>query len=347
MNKKNPKFNSIPESEKIAKNKIRKGAFNWLISGAEDNHTTDQNINFLKQIKILPKILSKNYKLTLRSNFLNDIIETPLLLSPMGHQAQFHKQGEIEMAKGISECNTIGFFSTQSRYTLEEIRKKNLNTKIVWQIFPFGNKEWITKEIKRAEKCGCKAIALCLDAPVRSHRYIDRETNYDARKYGKMRKLSQNPSFALRFDWNLIKWIKKKTKKQIILKGIINPKDALLAKKNNIKILWISNHGGRMFNSGISTGEALLEIRKKVGKKMILIADGGIRKGTDIIKYLALGANFVGIGRPAIYGLIIDGSKGVKLVFDLLNSELRSAMLNGGFKNLKELNLSRIYTDHK
>ena len=280
------KFNSVQECEKIAKKKIRKGSFNWLVSGAEDNYTSDQNINYLKKIKILPKVFAKNYKLKLKSNFLNNIIDTPLLLSPMGHQAQFHKYGEIEMAKGISEVNTIAFFSTQSRYTLEEIRKKKLNTKIVWQIFPFGNKEWITKEIKRAEKCGCKAIALCLDAPVRSHRYIDRETNYDARKYGKMRKLSQNPSFALRYDWNLIKWIKKKTKKQIILKGIINPKDALLAKKNNIKILWISNHGGRMFNSGISTGEALLEIRKKVGKKMILIADGGIRKGTDIIKYL-------------------------------------------------------------
>ena len=222
------------------------------------------------------------------------------------------------------------------------MEKKNKKTKLIWQIFPFGNKEWILKEIKRAENCDSKAIALCLDAPVRSHRYLDRETRYDARKYGKMRVLSEDPSAALRYDWSLIKWIRTKTKKEIILKGIINPDDAEKAKKYKIKTLWVSNHGGRMFNSGISSGEALFKIRKKVGKDMTLIVDGGVRQGSDIIKYLSLGANFVGIGRPAIYGLILDGHKGVKRIFDILNSELKSSLLNGGFKNLGELNLKRI-----
>ena len=218
---------------------------------------------------------------------------------------------------------------------------------MVWQIFLFGNKEWILNEIKRAENYGSVAIALCLDAPIRSHRFKDRESRYDARKYGKMRRLSQNPSYALRYDWSIIKWIKSKTKKPIILKGIINLHDAYKAKKYKISTLWISNHGGRMFNSGISSGEALKFIRSKIGKKITIIVDGGVTKGTDIIKYLCLGANFVGIGKPAIYGLTIDGHKGVKQIFDILTSELKTASLNGGFKNLKDFNLKEFHLNNE
>ncbi len=345
FNKSQKSFVTIREAEKLAKKKISKGAFNWLESGSEDNFTTNLNTEYLNKIKILPKVFAKNYNLSIESIFLNQKIKSPLLLSPMGHQAQFHKMGELEMAKGINSVNSIGFFSTQSRYTLEEITKKNPKSNIIWQIFLFGNKNWILKEIKRAEKCNSKAIALCLDAPVRSHRYLDRESRYDARKYGKMRIFSSDTSKALKYDWEIIKWIKKKTNKPLILKGILSSEDAIKAKKYKIKIIWVSNHGGRMFNSGISTGEAVKNIRKKVGSKTIIIADGGIRKGSDIIKYLSLGANFVGIGRPAIYGLIIDGYRGVKSIFDILNSEFKTALLNGGFKNLKEMNLKRIYFD--
>jgi len=336
------RFVTIREAEKLAKKKIRKGTFNWLASGAEDDKTTKLNSSYLDKIKIYPKVFAKNFNFSLKTKFLNYDISSPILLSPMGHQAQFHKDGEVEMAKGVNLANSISFFSTQSRYTFNEIRKKNPNARMIWQIFLFGNKEWILNEIKRAENYGSEAIALCLDAPVRSHRFKDRESRYDARKYGKMRKLSQDPSYALRYDWSIIKWIKSKTKKPIILKGIINLQDAYKAKKYNIDTLWISNHGGRMFNSGISSGEALKNIREKIGKKVIIIVDGGVTKGSDIIKYLCLGANFVGIGKPAIYGLIINGHKGVKQIFDILKYELETASLNGGFKNLRDFNLKRI-----
>ncbi|MBH09651.1 MAG: hypothetical protein CMG74_04710 [Candidatus Marinimicrobia bacterium] len=336
------KFTTIREAESLAKKKIRKGTFNWLASGAEDDTTTKLNSTYLDKIKIYPKVFAKNFNFSLKTKFLNCEISSPVLLSPMGHQAQFHKFGELEMAKGVNFANSVSFFSTQSRYAFNEIRKKNPNAKMIWQIFLFGNKDWILNEIKRAENYGSEAIALCLDAPVRSHRFKDRESRYDARKYGKMRKLSQNPSFALRYDWNIIKWIKSKTKKPLILKGILNVQDAYKAKKHNIDILWISNHGGRMFNSGISSGEALKNIREKIGKKATIIVDGGVTKGSDVIKYLCLGANFVGIGKPAIYGLILNGHKGVKQIFDILKSELETASLNGGFKNLKDFNLKRI-----
>jgi isopentenyl diphosphate isomerase/L-lactate dehydrogenase-like FMN-dependent dehydrogenase len=129
----------------------------------------------------------------------------------------------------------------------------------------------------------------------------------------------------------------------IILKGILTSEDAVRATKNGAKGIWISNHGGRMFNSGLSTAHALLEINKKLkNHKILKIVDGGIEKGSDIIKYLCLGADLVAIGRPAIYGLAVNGRLGVSRIFEILKKELTTSMINGGFKNLKSFNQNRL-----
>lgn len=336
-------FVTIREAEKIAKSKLKIGKFNWLISGAEDNYTTNLNIEKLNEIKLMPNILKKRKDLDFKVNFFGADMEIPLLLSPMGHQTQFHSKGEVETAIGLKNVNLISAFSTQGRMDLYDIRKKNKNLKIIWTIFLFGSKKWILDEIKRAENNDCIAIALCLDASVRSHRYLDRETRYDARKFGKRTlNLPPDPSSELEYDWNIIRWIKSKTKLPIILKGIINPKDAKIALKVGVKSIWVSNHGGRMLNSGISCVEALISIKKIVNNKLKIIVDGGVRRGSDIVKYLCLGADLVGVGRPAIFGLAIDGNKGVSRIFDILKKEFYTTAINSGANNLKDLNKNKI-----
>lgn len=337
-------FVTIREAEKLSKAKMKKGAYNWLASGAEDNFTKDRNYESLNSIKIIPRLLKqRRNKTNYSNNFFKKKINYPIILSPMGHQSQFHKYGEIEMAKGIFEADSIASFSTQGRYDLYDVRKANPELSLVWTIFLFGNKEWIKNEIKRAEENKCEAIVLCLDASVRSHRYSDRETRYDARKFGKRTlKLPPDPSLDLTFDWKIVKWIKSNTRLPVILKGVISEHDAKLSLKYNADGIWVSNHGGRMFNSGISVAEALFKIKKIVKKKLILIADGGVTRGSDIIKYLCLGADFVGIGRPAIFGLFLNGKHGVKDVFDILNSEFHSSCINGGFVEKKDFSLNRL-----
>jgi isopentenyl diphosphate isomerase/L-lactate dehydrogenase-like FMN-dependent dehydrogenase len=335
---------TIRQAEIKSKKKIGLKRFNWLQSGAEDNFTTNQNIICLDKIKIIPKLLRKVGKIDISKTIFGKKISSSLILSPMGHQTQFHKYGEVEMAKGIYKANTLGFFGTQSRFKLSDIRRKNKKTLLCWTIFPFGNFEWIKKQVKSAEKNKCIALVLCLDANIRSHRYLDRETGYDARTIGiRTNPISPNPKLALNYDWSLITRIKKITKLPIIIKGVLSSYDAKIAINYKADGLWISNHGGRMFNSGISSIDALKEIYKiKFRKKPIIIADGGVRRGSDIIKYLCLGADLVGIGRPAIHGLSISGYKGVKNIFDILNSELTTAMINGGFKNYNDFKLNRL-----
>ncbi len=340
------KFTNILEAERLAKKNIRLGSYNWLISGAEDGFTTNKNKDDLEAIKIIPKILSKNFKLDLTTNFFGTKIDSPIILSPMGHQTQFHSQGEAATAAAITKTKNLGFFSTQGRISFEKLKNKNENGKLVWQIFPFGDKDWILKEIKKAEKCKSLAICFCFDAPVRSFRYLDRESNYDARKFGSGKPISQNPKYALKYDWEFIKWVKKKTTLKIIPKGLMNKEDIFLAKKYGSNALWISNHGGRMFNSGFSPVDILKKI-KNYNLKLPIIVDGGVRKGSDIIKYMCLGADFVGIGRPAIYGLILGGQKGVEKIFNLFYEELFSSMTNGGFKSLKDMKLNRIEFSEK
>lgn len=335
-------FSTIGQAENFAKKKIRLGTYYWLNSAAEDGYTAKKNFSDLQSIKIIPKILTKNYDISLKSRVFGNEIDTPIILSPMGHQTQFSKNGEISTGLGTSKENILSFFSTQGRIGFHQIRKKVPRSKMIWQIFPFGNKKWVEQQIKLAVDHNSLALCFCFDAPVRSHRYLEREINYDARNYGKrMFPVSPDPSFALQYDWDFLKWVKSKTSLKIIPKGLINLDDINRCVKLGIKHLWISNHGGRMFNSGISPVEILKKIQHLRGKNTIFV-DGGVRKGSDILKYLCLGANYVGVGRPAMYGLICGGSNGVKRIFEILKSELMTSMYNGGFRSLKDMNIKRL-----
>lgn len=336
-------FTTIRQAEEQSKKILKNGTFQWLNSGAENNLTTKKNLDDFNKIQIYPKILKKVKTIDTSLYFLGKKIPYPLILSPMGHQAQFHKNGEIEMALGIKASNTLGVFSTQSRTSFNEILTKSKNPNLIWQIFPFGDKNWILSEIRKAEQFKSLAISFCFDGLTRSHRYDDRETMYDARNHGYFRyNGAPNQEYAKSYDWDFLKWVKLKTSLPIIPKGLVSIEDIKSVIKFGCKYIWISNHGGRMFNSNISSIDILLKIKKKISRPPFIIVDGGVRKGTDIIKLLCLGANLIGIGRPAIYGLSIQGKKGVKRIFDILHSEITTCMINAGFKNLKDMKFSRI-----
>ncbi len=333
------KFYTIREAEKIASAKTRKGTFIWAQSGSEDDYTTNKNIADLNSIKIYPRVLKKIIKADTTVSFLNNKFESPLVLSPMGHQTQFHKRGEIETTIGLKNINIPITFTTQGRTTLNEIRNYSVPKKLIWQFFLFGDKSWILKQIRLAEENECLAISICLDAPIRSFRYSDRETKYDARKYGsRSLELSPDVSMALKYNFSIIEWIRSKTKLPIIPKGIMHLNDTKRLVNLGADAIWLSNHGGRMFNSGISVCDILTDHKKYLKKNKIpIIADGGIRRGSDIIKYLSLGADIVGVGRPALYGLMANGKKGVENIFKILQEELFISMTNSGIKDIKSI----------
>jgi len=339
-------FVTLREARNLEKKKIRNGTFQWLESGAEDNYTSDLNLSDLNKIKIIPKNFNSIGSNKFNFKFFNKKIKNPFIIAPMGHQTQFHPKGELEIAKGMYNADIIGSFTTQGRHSFDQIIDKYKNINAIWQIFPFGDLEWIQKQIKSAEKNNAIAISICLDAPSRSHRYDDRETRYDAREFGiNYNKIKNNPKYFYNYDWTLLKKIKKMTQLPVIPKGIMSKEDLSSALKNGADGLWISNHGGRFFNSGISTINFLYSIQKEIKKiknKKIIIVDGGVRRGSDIIKYLCMGADIIAIGRPFLYGLISSGSLGVQNIYNILSSEFYNNCNNGGFKKIEDFNITRL-----
>ncbi len=336
------KFVTLNEIYEAAIKKTRKKTFIWAESGAEDDYTTKKNIEDLKLVQITPRVLRKIKKTSIKDIFFKTSISCPLILAPMGHQTQFHKNGEIEMAKGAVKEDILSTFTTQGRIDLPDIVKKSKNQKIIWQIFLFGDKNWILKQIRKAEANNCLAISICLDAPNRSYRYSDRENRYDARKYGNWNMAkSPNPEMALNYDFKIIEWIKSKTKLPIIPKGIMHVDDSKKLLDLGADAIWLSNHGGRMVNSGISVLEILRDHKNKINKNIFYIVDGGVRKGSDVFKYIISGADLVAIGRPALYGLMANGSNGVENVFSIFKEEMDIFLKNSGIKSIEYLKKNR------
>ena len=328
----NKKFKSLPEIKNFAKKKISNKKWNWLENGTERELTLQENLNSFKNIKLVPRVLGTKNKSFAKYNFLGKKIPFPLIISPMGHLTQFHTNGEAELALGAEKSNTFITISSYTRINLEEIRNYTKKANIIYQLFFNKNKAWVSNEINQALKIKSLAIVITVDSPARAYKYRTMIDKYDARKHGRRtnfnRPENSEPYFT---NWKDIAWLKKRMKNiPLILKGVLHPDDAVKAFKYGAQGVWVSNHGGRAFESCVSSLEMLPKIRKKIGKNKLIIFDSGIRTGSDIVKACYFGANIVGIGRPAIYGLIANGCQGVKNTFDLFKREYFSSKILSG-----------------
>jgi len=335
---------TIRELEAFAKKKASKGTFNWLNAAAENGNTKIINEEVFKKVEMIPSFFKDTSRLDLSTKFYNNKLSMPLIISPMGHQTQFHPNGEAELAIGTKSENILLSFSTQGRMPLSLIKKKYPQGKFIWDFFPFGPKKWIKEQIIDAKKAGAIGCALTIDAPIRSVRYLDREINYDARKHGKFYKpMPPDISYGRKLKSEDLKWMKEYCgKTPFIVKGILSSHDANLAIKNGADVIWVSNHGGRMLESCYSSLKALIEVKKNVKKKIPIFFDSGVRSGSDVLKAIGLGADIVGLGRLAIYGLIAGGKIGVQHMLLLLREELETAMINSGLRSINDISEKNI-----
>lgn len=335
--KKNKNFSTLREAFNIAKSKTPRKKWNWMNCGTEREWTLNENLNSFKKYKINQRILNNVSKINTNVKFLGVKLKIPLMISPMGYVTQYHKDGELEMAKGADMQKTFFTLSPVAGVRLEEISKKIKKPNIIYQFYSLNPKNWVEKELKKISKLGVKAICVGADVPVRSIKYQIREDRYDARKNVRISYPRPPLEKMSSLNWNDITWLKKATKLPIIVKGIMNVNDAKKCFRLGAHAIWVSNHGGRSLESGLASLDILPSIRKAVKNKTIIF-DGGARTGTDIFKALCLGANIVSIGRSSLYGLIVNGAKGVKKTFDLFEEEFVSTMGLSGCNDIKKLN---------
>jgi len=316
----------------LAKKKCGLKMWNWLENGTEKENTLKNNLEIFNKTLIVPRFLNKNSSNTTTRIFGREII-FPLIISPVGHLTQFHKDGEGELARGVQEFNGIYTVSNMSRLSLNDIRSMAPRVNLIFQLYICGNKKWINEQIENAYKNKVMAICITIDVPTKSYKYKTLNDEYDARKFGRRTNFTNYDwEYNENLSWDDLIWLRRNVKIPLIIKGIMHPDDAIKAQKIGFDGIWVSNHGGRAFDGGVSSLEALMNIKKKLKKKTKIFFDGGIRCGTDMLKAKINGADIIGIGRPAIYGLIAGGKSGVYQTLKLFFNEYKSSIILSGTK---------------
>lgn len=348
----------------VAKN-MEKGAFGYIRGGAEDELNLNKNTQHFDKKYIMPRVMQgiEISDIDLSTDFLGIKLKTPIVQAPMAAQGLAHKEGEIATAKGMAKAGSIFSLSTYGNKTIEEVAEVSGNNPFFFQLYMSKNEAFNEFTLKRAKESGAKAIILTVDSPVGGYREDDIRNNFqfplgfanlelfaqqnsDGSKTGKGAGISEIYAQAKQaFTPADIQYVKKLSGLPVIVKGIQSPEDADVVIKAGADAIWVSNHGGRQLDSGPASFDVLPSIAKVVNKRVPIVFDSGVRRGSHVFKALASGADVVAVGRPILYGLNLGGAEGVNSVIQQLNKELSINMMLGGAKNIEGVKATQLYTD--
>ena len=350
---------SVSDFEFAAEAKMSHMAREYLQSGAADEITLRRNRTIYDSLLLKPRVLRDVSGLDTSLTLFGEKMDHPLLLAPTAYQRLYHKDGELASAAGAAQTGTIYTAGSFSTFTIEKIAASTKHT-IWFQLYTPPDRAISEDLIRRAEDSGCKAIVLTVDTPVLGTRNREMRAGFhlpkgivreNLRKYGsgltRVAHFSSSGIAQTALDnsltWEHVDWVRSRTKLPLLLKGILAAEDAQLALEHRADGIVVSNHGARNLDTVISTVEALPEIVQAVSGKVPVLVDGGIRRGTDIFKALALGATATLIGRPYVYGLTAGGAAGVAKVIEILLRELRAAMSLCGRPTLTSIDKSVLW----
>lgn len=353
-----PHLQTIADYEKQAELHLAENTWHYLQGGAMDEQSVRDNIEQFKKIQLIPRLLNDLTHGSTQCKILGETFPHPIFLAPIGHQQLFHPEGEAATALAAEVLGSNMLLSTFTNTDMRSIKKEN---PLKWfQLYWQGDREKSLALVHLAQQQNFKAIVITVDSPHTGIRDRERRVNFQLPEAMQHPHTlthiplpeitdTQHPVFQglmqIAPKWADIEFIIRHTSLPVILKGVLHPLDAQKAVNIGIKGLIISNHGGRVLNTSISPLKALEKIRKVVPTDFPLLLDGGIRRGTDVFKALALGADAVLIGRPAIYGLSVAGALGVAHVIKILKEEFEITMALMGTATVNEINQEYIFQD--
>ena len=374
----------IKDLEKLAQKKVPKMFFDYVNSGSWTETTYRENVTDFSQIKLRQRIAVNMSNRKLQSKMAGIEVSMPVALAPTGLTGMQHADGEILAAQAAEEFGVPFTLSTMSVCSIEEVAKHT--KKPFWfQLYVMRDKKFMARLIDRAKQAGCSALVLTLDLQIMGQRHKDIQNGLSTPPKLSPKHLYQvltRPSWCLKMlqtknryfgnivghvdgitdvrslaswtseqfdpqlDWKEIDWIKKRWGGKLILKGILDSEDAIIASKTGADAIIVSNHGGRQLDGAPSSIKVLPEIVDAVGKKIEVHIDGGIRSGQDVVKALCLGAKGAYIGRAFLYGLGALGKFGVFKSLDIIKNELDKTMAFCGRRDVEDLNRENIYKEH-
>lgn len=332
---------NLEDLEYQASKVIPEGAFAFISQGADNQVTLQENRNAFQRIRLLPHYLSAQAAPDLSTELLGQKLSMPIITAPMGAHGLAHISGELGSAKGTGEAGTLFTASTAANETIEDMAEATTGPK--WFQLYLHNERNLSRDLlKRAKAAGYSAIVFTIDAfaPGASDETVRLGFSFPQ----SLPLVNSGGSvFKSSLGWDDVEFIQETTDLPLILKGVVTPELAEKAIKYGAAGIQVSNHGGRGLDGVPAAIELLPDIAAVVNKRVPIIFDSGIRRGTDVFKALALGADAVALGRPVLYGLALGGSTGVKSVYDRISDELSRAMMIAGVANIQEINNKFIY----
>ncbi|HEV8021437.1 MAG TPA: alpha-hydroxy acid oxidase [Candidatus Lustribacter sp.] len=332
---------NLRELEPAAQKVIPPGGFGYIASAAGDEWTKHENEAAYKRVTIIPRYLSGLDGADTTTTLLGQKISMPIIVTVMGGHGLAHASAEAGTARGAAAAGTLMIAPSQSNVTLEDTMKAGDGPKF-FQIYIPKDRGMTRDVLVRAKAAGYKAIVVTIDAFVSSNRETDVRNHFHSTLpnanfpgvggggYG-------SSPFKENLGWDDIAFVRDVTGLPVLIKGVLSPALATEAIKHGVAGIQVSNHGGRQLDDTPASFTVLPRIADAVGGRIPIIVDGGIRRGQDVFKALAMGANACAIGRPVLFGLALGGWMGVQGVLQHLNTELTMTMRLGGVRSIADI----------
>ena len=346
---------SVFDFEPVMARNVRPAHFGYVATGIDDEVTLRANRQDFQKFQLLPRRLVDVDRVDLSMELFGQTWRSPVVLAPTASNKAFHDDGELAVARAARRGNHLQILSTVATTSIEQAMEAR-GQPVWFQLYPTNKWQIAEALAKRAEQAGAGTIVVTVDVLARQNwetyerlRRVDKADCGSCHGLGLASFLKRKPHFdgldisgiastgATNLTWDFVKRLRDTVKTRLVLKGLMTAADAILAVDNGVDAIIVSNHGGRDDDFGRSTIDALPEIVEAVDGRIPVLVDSGFRRGTDIVKALAIGARGVCIGRPYLWGLGAFGQPGVERVLDILTQETRAAMLQVGAPSLKQL----------
>lgn len=333
---------TVAEYEPLARARVEPGAWDYQAGGAGDELSLADNVTAWNRIKLRPRVLVDVSSRDLSTSAFGVRLEHPIIVAPTAAHQLSHADAERGSARGAAGAGALFTLSTISSVPMEEVAAAAPGAPRWFQLYAPTDRGACRALIDRAVEAGYGALAVTVDLPLPGNRERDVRNAFEL-DLGVHLPADQavDPDTGIvvlpTMDWAELDWLRSACPIPLIAKGILRADDAARAVDAGCDGIWVSNHGGRQLDTSITAPGALPEIVAAVGGRALIVADGGVRRGIDVLKGLALGADLVAVGRPVLWGLAVDGADGVQRVLTLLRDELSLAMALAGSRSLADI----------
>jgi 4-hydroxymandelate oxidase len=343
----------LDDYEVLARERLSAGTWGYLAGGGADEHTLGWNREAFAAIRLQGRVLADMSGAHTRLTLFGQPFDYPMLLAPIAHQTLFHPDGELETCRGASAMRAGQIVSMQSSTPFEAIASESVVPP--WcQIYALPDEGVMAEILARVESAGYTAIVVTVDATVNGLRNREQRSGFSWPAHVRAVNLPEgrlpqpvmpappaSPLFSGFLDeaptWDTLRWVLQRTRLPVLLKGVVAADDASRAVAEGVAGLIVSNHGGRVLDTLPASVDALPRVVDATQDRVPVLLDGGIRRGTDVLKAIALGARAVLVGRPYVHGLVVGGASGVAHVLALLRAELEVAMTLTGCSTLTRI----------